>query len=319
MIIRILKFIKRILISTSTKFLVIMLNPVERIILRLSNKNTVPVVFIIGAPRSGTSLLYELLVRRYKFSYISNLAQMMSSIPVSITKFGSFFITQYHKQKEGAYNSKYGSINGYGAPSEGGCVWNRWIPETYYLDESHADKIDVKSLRQTISGFSSVMRGPFLNKNVMHSVHMRLLNILFPGCLFIHINREIKSNVRSILRAHAKVSASKEDWFSVKPKEYKKFKNEDIVLRSVAQVKYVHENINEDAMNIGDDRVLKLDYESLCKSPEKILSEIYTFLQLKGVDVGIRNDLVPDLSMSPQRFLSDDLEKRMDECIDRLS
>lgn len=318
MIIKVLKTIKRKIAPSLIAVSTFLLSPVEKIILSRLKKDSVPVVFIVGAPRSGTSLLYELLIRRYKFSYISNLAQMMSKVPVTVTKFGSFFISQYHNQKEDAYNSNYGSINGYGAPSEGGFVWNRWLAETHYLDELYAEKINLTSLKKTIVGLSVVMQGPFLNKNVMHSVHMRVLNVLFPNCLFIHIKRDVKSNVRSILRAHAKLSLSNDNWFSVKPKEYEEFKNENIVLRSVKQVHYVHKNINDDAEVIGKGRVLKIDYELLCEDPKQVLDSIYDFLHTKGLSLKIRNDLIPSLSMPAQNKLSNDVEDAMQEYINRL-
>ena len=45
------------------------------------------------------------------------------------------------------------------------------------------------------------MGGPFVNKNVLHSVHMMVLDRIFPGCLFIELNRKPVDNVRSIVQA----------------------------------------------------------------------------------------------------------------------
>lgn len=318
MTIKLLKNIKTRLVFNLKKLISLFLNPLEKRLTRQSVKDIQPVIFIIGAPRSGTSLLYELLIRQYKFAYISNLAQLMNRVPVSVSKIGLGLIEKYHDNKVDSYNSKYGALSGLGAPSEGGMVWSRWLAETHYLDESHLKNIDEVSLKGTILGFSNAMQGPFLNKNVMHSVHMRLLNVLFPECLFIHINREIKSNVRSILRAHSKFSTNKDEWFSVKPKEYKQYKNDDIVLRTVAQVHYIHENIYEDAKYLGEGRIFKIDYEKLCENPKLVIHSICTFLAKNGVELKERDSSIPNLSISAPNKLSEEIEKNISNYINEI-
>jgi len=293
-----LKKLKNKLVQGTESICMAGLAPIEKILLERLKKPNDPVIFIIGAPRSGTSLLYEILVRRYKFSYISNLAQKFNETPVAATKLGIKIINKWHQQSKDSYNSNYGNINGWGAPSEGGMIWNRWFPENHYLDGTSIENFNSSLVQKTIYGLAAAMNGPFINKNVMHSVHIRLLNILFPDCLFIHITRDIKSNVRSILRAHAKFSTDKDEWFSVKPREYEKYKNEDIILRSVIQVHYVHQNIHEDAELIGKNRFYTVAYEDICQNSEAALNAIYVYLNKNGVEVRKRDIALPKLLLS---------------------
>ncbi len=304
---------KKILITGIRALCMAGLSPLEKKLLKQAKESAGPAVFIVGPPRSGTTLIYELLVRWFKFSYISNLAHRFYQTPVAATKLGKKKINNWHQQLKSEYKSKYGSIYGWGAPSEGGWIWNRWFPESYYLDETHVENIPRQIIQDTVHGLCKVMNGPFLNKNVMHSVHMRLLDQLFPKCLFIHINREFKPNVRSIVRAHSQTANNKQEWFSVKPREWQKYKNEDIVMRSVAQVYYTHKNIEEDAEFIGSGRVFTLAYEDFCQNPGVALNAICTFLNNNGVEVEKRDITLPELSVSTPEKINNDIEQKMEK------
>ena len=292
--------------------------PLEKILINQAKKPDNPVVFIIGPPRSGTTLIYELLVRKYKFSYMSNLAHRLYMTPVAATTLGKILVENWHRQLKSVYESRYGSISGWGAPSEGGWIWNRWFSESYYLDESHAANVPRQEIQNTVYGLCKAMNGPFINKNVMHSVHLRLLDQLFPKCLFIHINRDIKSNVRSIMRANSQDDINKNEWVSVKPREWEKYKNEDIVLRSAIQVSYIHKNIEEDERFIGSGRVFPVAYEDFCQNSGAMLDAICAFLNKNDVNIKERDIQLPELSVSSQKLFSEDIEHRIDECVNTL-
>lgn len=292
--------------------------PLEKILLNKSVKTPSPAVFIIGPPRSGTTLIYELMIRRYKFSYISNFAHKLYGTPVAATLIGKPIIEKWCKQCKSAYSSTYGGIKGWGAPSEGGWIWNRWLPENHYLDELHVKQLPAQLIKDTVNGIICVMNAPFINKNVMHSVHMRLLDKLFPNCLFIHIEREIKANIRSIVRAHAKVGKNEHEWFSVKPREWEQFKHTDILMRSAAQVHYTHKNIERDTKHLGITRVLKINYEEFCKAPQDTLTKIGEFMANNNVKFEHRDIVYPNLSTSKQKPFSEDIELQMSKYLESL-
>ena len=50
-------------------------------------------VFIIGLPRSGSTLLFQLLINNFKFSYFTNLVNVFFRCPVLILK---IFKKKYH-------------------------------------------------------------------------------------------------------------------------------------------------------------------------------------------------------------------------------
>lgn len=269
-----------------------------------------PPIFIIGPPRSGTTLLYSALVSRFRFAYISNFAHRLYMTPVTATLVGKFWITAWR----GSFKNSYGHINGFWSPNEGGWIWNRWFPEPCYLDENAMDKLPVKIIRETINSISIVLKAPFINKNVMHSVHIRLLNKLFPNCLFIETERNILDNVRSIVRIYQNRTANS-DWISVKPNKWENFKNKNTIYKALAQVIYTKIDIENDIKKIGNERRLKIEYSKLCSDPELTMIIIKEFLLNHGMKIKDNKLLPPKFYESKNRYLSAFQEAYLNELI----
>ncbi|MCP5066718.1 MAG: sulfotransferase [bacterium] len=259
------------------------LGPLEKWQLNHRADDPAPVCFVLGPPRSGTTLLYELLISRYRFAYLSNLAHRFYLTPVAATRLGRSGIQQW----QGGFESSYGNIEGWAAPSEGGWIWNRWFPEESYLDEGRGSVLPVETIRRTVHALSGVLGAPFLNKNVMHSVHMRLLDHLFPGCLFVHLQRDPAENIRSILRAreHEGGPELKEDWWSVKPRQWQRYRGASRAVQAAAQVLHIHRDVSLDAEYLGPGRCIVVDYADVCSDPNATVDRIGVFLAAGGVEL----------------------------------
>lgn len=285
------------------------LQPFESSLLKQSGDAYTPPVFIIGAPRSGTSLLYELMVTNYKFSYFSNLANIFYKSPLAVSYFGKMIINNW----EGSSKSNYGTLQGLGAPSEAGAIWGRWIPEFHYLDQTVEFKQKFFSEAPAIiNGMQKIFSAPFINKNVMHSVHMKLLDSVFPGCIFIDIRRDDLANVRSIINAKAKGGGPKLDsdgWWSVKPRGAEKYFGLSPEEQACAQISLLRKDIEDSVNYIGHKRYLMITYEDVCGNTEQSLSKIKCFIEQHCGKI-IRNDTpVKNLRSVISNPLSDESEE----------
>jgi len=76
-----------------------------------------PPVFIIGAPRCGSTLLYKVLTECFKFFYFSNLTARFYKTPIC----GSLLQNMLGvRARTGEYNFNYGQVEGLGSPN--GCM-----------------------------------------------------------------------------------------------------------------------------------------------------------------------------------------------------
>jgi hypothetical protein len=293
--------------------------PLERG-LSLAERKTTPCCFIIGPPRSGTTLVYEALVRSFKFAYISNLAHRFYYTPLAATWIGKPLIHAWLKRIPDSYESRYGHIKGWGAPNEGGWVWNRFLPQTHYLEAEVASKIHADELQSIVNGLSTLMGGPFLNKNVMHSVHLHVLNILFPNSLFIEIRRDIRDNVRSIFRAMKDPvnTAEPSEWFSVKPRVWERYQAADFLEQSVAEVVHIQKDIADQRQSLGSERFLIIQYEDFCRNMQDSLENIYCFLERFSIPLQKVNVTIPSTRPVSEKKLSEDIESRMTKLIEQM-
>lgn len=296
---------RRLAIESLRTGVSLVLKPLESHLLRCHGEARGPVVFILGPPRSGTTLLYEVLVRRYEFAFISNLAHRLYRTPVAASRLGRRVIRSW----SGSFESRHGHIAGWGAPSEGGWVWNRWFPQEHYLDAAAAGGLPVETIRRTVHAMAAVLAAPFLNKNVMHSVHMRLLDVLFPDCRFLRVSRDPRDNARSILRARASGGGptAADGWWSVRPPRCEHLLGADAASQAVAQVVEIQRCIDRDASALGSDRLLDVRYAELCADTSTTLARIETFLQHSGVALHPR--AVIPASFPPSTSISVDPEQ----------
>jgi hypothetical protein len=289
------------------------LRPLEsRLVARGAATAAPPPCFLVGPPRSGTTLLYQLLVRRFRVAYLSNLAHRLYETPVSATRIGWPLVRNWR----GEFESRYGHVAGWAAPNEGGWIWERWLPGSESLDASFAAGLPLDEMRGTVSALSQIMGGPFVNKNVEHSVRIPLLAEIFPGCGFIQVRREPLENVRSIVRAEQDGGGFKKDqWWSVKPRVWRRFAGQDAAMRAAAQVRYVHQDVENAANELGPGRLLRIDYERVCREPRAVADEMGRFLEAVGSPVQVRGALPETLELSASRPLDPEAEERLQSAV----
>lgn len=270
-------------------------------------------IFLIGSPRSGTTLLYEAMITRYQFAYISNVAHRLYRTPAAATHLASKYIRAW----TGRFESRYGHISGWGSPNEGGWVWRRWIPEEHALTEVDIADRPAQVMRRTVASIARTLEAPFISKNVMHSVQMRLLDRIYPGCLFIDCRRDVHSTARSMLkvRLDERGPSGVHCWISVRPDGWQDMLHASPGEQVVWQVVQTRLAIECDAAIVGRDRIIQQSYESLCENPESALRAIGEFLRRHGVLLKDRHELPSAFSSSTRRPLESAFETQLRDAI----
>jgi hypothetical protein len=252
-------------------------------------------VFIIGPPRTGSTLLYQLLVRRYRFCYFSNLLNRFPATPLAFAelskRFGGF--------DTGAdFNSRYGHTWGWHSPNQGRECWTAWLPESPNAIEPHAVSSAAKDrVRATVGAMQRICGRPFVNKWPPNSLRVRLLNDMFPEALFVRISRAAGPTVRSILRGRQELCQRGSGWFSVKPPGYREIMQQRAPEEQAAwQIEAIERAIDADANAVGAHRFLHVHYEDLTNRPREVLDMVAAFYQrATGIMLGKRCEV-------PNRF-----------------
>ena len=257
--------------------------PLEKHMLRGTAGPITPPVFVLGSPRSGTTLSFQVLTHSLRFAYISNLAHRLYRTPVVATLIGKRAIVNF----DHSFRSRYGHIGGWGAPNEGGWVWNRWLHGDDCQNETTISDNAKVEIYSTIAGISRVLDAPFISKNTVHSVQVRLLSNIFPGCCFLMILREPLYTIQSLIKAREDRLRNQgiplDTWYSVKPREVETLYGYDYIEQICRQVHSIEIDAFQDIVTIARDHCLVVDYEDLCEQPARIISEVRHFLKNRNI------------------------------------
>jgi hypothetical protein len=250
-------------------------------------------VFVVGPPRSGTTLLHELLVTRFHFAYFSRAAQALWNTPAAATQLARPWIRRWR----GDYTSRYGQLRGWGAPHEAARIWSRWMPGDGAVEAGVLDAGTIEDCRRTVAAVAGLLDAPFVSKNPTHSVRIGALAEMFPGAAFIEVRRHPLDTVYSILamREAWRGPHRTHEWLAVRPRGC-----DDPAIEHLApfaqvcmQVARVRGAITADGTEHAAGRHFAVDYEDLCVDPRGRLDAIAAFLERIGIALQARR-VVPD-------------------------
>ncbi len=277
----------------------------------VSNRNGP--IFIIGAPRSGSTLLYQLLISKYNFSFFTNLHEKFKNNPA----FAEKIITFLPLRRKSNFKSTYGNVKGILSPSEAGEYWYRFFPRSpQYTNLSGIEMDKAIEMQQSIDKLQNQTKKPLIIKNLPIAVRLEPVVKYFPNSIFIIINRDIEDNAHSILRGRYKYLNRYDKWWSVEPKNKKELEELAPHIQVVEQIKAIKNHI-EIARKDNPDSFYFLNYENLCNSPHRELKQIKDFIEKHKIPLVInKSAFIPDRfeikSLPVKKFISpikDYLEK----------
>ena len=267
-------------------------------------KQFYPPVFIIGPPRSATTLLCQILVDRYRFAYFTNFTAGFYETPIS-----AFWIAakMFPDAPLGDYTSRHGVTQGWCGPHECGNFWYRWFPrgEHVYVPPGTTPEGHLKELRREVIGMSKVAKAPVLFKNTYNSMRIAPITEAFPDACFLVCHRNPVDTAQSILKGRIKARGNEEQWWSLPPKEINEIKKHPYWEQVVEQVYYTYQQIEEDRRQFGKERFYDVDYERLCRDTYGTLSGVEQFLDRRGVNLCIRGGVPTRFSISTGQRVSD--------------
>jgi hypothetical protein len=259
------------------------LSPIERWRLGrvdLERPVSPPPVFIIGAPRSGSTILYQVLTNGYDFDYISNLSALAYR--------SLFFAIRAHRwwfgdQPHGSFTSEYGRTEGLSSPNECGRFWYQWFPsEPHFVAGEEMPPGELWRLRATLAATAAHTGRPLLFKNLHCGQRLQVLRRVLPEAVFIFNRREPVATALSILRRRVQRYGSKEKWISVMPPNVEELRSLPYCRQVMGQVYHIERQISEDLQLFPPGQRLVTRYEDLCRDPAGEVARIEAFLESNG-------------------------------------
>jgi hypothetical protein len=150
-------------------------------------------VFIIGAPGSGTTLMYDTLCTHRDLAYVT-----LNMLRAGIHKHGRFVgdsRTALFKMQTLLHRDQASNV-----PHEANAFWLRYFGTYNYMTENDFVPEMATYYRKNVLAVQNLWKRPrFINKNLQHCVRVRILDRIFPDAKFIHIIRDGRAVAYSIM------------------------------------------------------------------------------------------------------------------------
>jgi hypothetical protein len=245
-----------------------------------------PPVLIVGPPRSGTTLLYQLLTSRFKVGYISNAHARWYGCPALYERLRRPRIEGHVE----TFSSYHGGTDGKYGPNECGEFWYRFFPRRPHCVKSISQR-DAQRLRSAIAAITSSFQSSVVFKNVCCSGRLLAISEAVPEFLYVHVHRNVVDNAASIMSGRERHSGALNSWWSFEPPEINQLKLLGSEEQCLGQVECTHSCINDARSYIGSDRFFNVTYEALCEDAHKVMDDFQGFLDSWGSGLSVRGQI----------------------------
>lgn len=239
------------------------------------------VAFLVGAGRSGTTLVYKLLCLHPEVAYISNYDEWRFP-----SGRAAGLIADNVDAKIAAWFSGGGNAyfvrrpvlkRVFPTPVEGEPVYRRCGMPLYPDRSYRPDERTISRLRRSFRAIRSGARGQLLiSKRTSNNRRIPALDAAFPRARFIHIIRDGRDVADSLLRVEW--WSRHRVWWDGRTAEQMEKNGEDSLIIAARNWVYEMRELDWGLRTIDADRVMELRYEDLLANPIEHLIRMFSFL-----------------------------------------
>lgn len=240
-----------------------------------------PNVHVIGVPRSGTTLLLQLIISHFSVGYINNFIARFWKAPVSGIRISRNLWGDDYKSE---LSSELGSTDRVRGPNEFNYFWYDMLGYRGHLQKSdeQAAKIDWQRVAKVLKNMTWAFEKPIVFKSFMLGWHARWLQQQLDKTCFIWIRRDPTDNALSLLDMRRKLFGTIDKWASFKPKNYDALKELSPYEQVAGQVFYLEKAYEKQLKKLPESNYVVFDYKDICREPQRALKTIKSLINLNG-------------------------------------
>ncbi|MFX4285467.1 sulfotransferase [Janibacter sp. G349] len=252
---------------------------------------------IVGLPRSGTTILYQLLARTRVVGYPSNAMAPFWNAPVV----GARLQAKLSETKPTlSMRSLAGRTSEPLDPHEFGYFWRSALGHSANTLEPDMTAWPAARLGSTLDAISEAFDAPTIYKNFLALSHGPWMLENLPQVRFLIIERDLTQVASSLLAVRQRIGVPDEAMFGVDPGGSTEG---DLPERIATQVRSL-ERHRRDLIKSSGEKCLVIDYDELCDHPRNTISTILDFLSADSSAADI--DSIPETLESSKRSTPSD-------------
>lgn len=273
-------------------------------------------VHVIGAPRSGTTLLTQAIASHLEVGCINNLIASFWKAPVYGIRLSQKLLGN---PSPSSYTSDFGRTAALHEPHEFGYFWSSMLhyEDMHEHPSAHELTIDWCKLGTVLKNMAAAFDSPIVFKSFLLGWHVRRMIEELPKTIFVWISREPVANALSIIRARKEYRGSLNEWLSLKPRECNELDSDHYWSQAVAQIYYLEKSYQKQFEQAPCNNVLHLRYEDFCVNPHQSLQQIQELVHRNGNEISIRSNPIPSFIESIPKEVDDDLKTLVQEEVEK--
>ena len=271
---------------------------IDKIIPRRELNNKIgPCLYIVCPPRSGGTIVYQVLTRLIPSVYITNLHSLFPRHATPILNRLNLF-----QENKSGFKNYYGYSYGFAGVNEGNSSISK-ICATHNISAIRARFM--KFYNRLVRNSSK----PLIFKNVRHYNRIEELHEAVPELIFVRVRRSIEQVIQSEYKAYKELK-----YFHPIPKSIEHLYGKIPPLEfAVKQAAEIEKEIDNQLSKINPNNFIEITYEEFCDNPESIAVKILRE-KLNLQDVALRERKF-ELNASFSKKVSEEEEIRLKELL----
>lgn len=249
-----------------------------------------PTLHVIGVPRSGTTLLSQLIAAHLDVAYVDHVVASFWRAPVTGLRLSRKLLGS--ERAATTYQSNCGRTDGLHEPHEFGYFWEEHLRNRAMNEPSpeFEASLDWRRFRRVLLNMTHAAGRPIAFKSFPLAWHIARMQQELPRTCFVRIRRNRVDNAMSLLSFRQKQFGTIETWGSARPKQYVWLQQRPVWEQVAGQVHYLERSHDRHVASVKGRNVIDVEYDQLCRDPKGVLEAIAAMLEQNG---------------SPTRLLSD--------------
>jgi len=274
----------------------------EKRLYERSDPPRMPMLFVCGPPRSGTTVVALAIARALDVAYVTNLTAMFPRAPILASRaFGA--------RPDGkllTLRSHYGRTAGMRGWNDGLHLWDRWLGKDRTATDARLGPAEGTAMQRFFGAYERWSQRPLVMKNNGLIFYAAQVARYLPTATFVCLRRDPLYLAQSLLVARSYIHG--DDGIPYGRDDPARAHHDDPVDDVCEQVLYYERLTRECEEELGPGRFRVLSYEEFCANPAAFVDR----WAADPLAVSSNPDRIPaTLEISSRQTVSDDLFARL--------
>lgn len=279
---------------------------------RLQGRNsasaTGPLVFICGAPRTGTTLVHQTLVRHLPVSHFNNLTALFPASPLTATRLFARFLGEPVVD----YKNFYGRTTRLSGVNDALYLWDRWLGSDRLNPQPTLSSASAHDMRRFFVAWREVVGRPLVAKCNHLNAAAHLVAETLPESMFICMERQPLWHAQSLYQARKLIHDDRRQAYGLT--DSSNSADEDPVASVVRQVRFHAALAETQQRRIGADRFWRVSYEEFCADPGLLVRQMAQTMMKVG-DVDRHSAAIPPHRSANVRTIDSQIFQRLEAAL----